>query len=358
MRACSMRTALTTAAGCWCPPRHIVDMAAPADGCVVIRMRCWCGDVAEWRSPAPARARRRARSDGVDRRAQCPPRLPSEAARTSPPACGSRPTAPTSRRPDQPARAGIVVVDARTPDGVRGRPRSGCAQPAARRRSTRCRPGDLPRDAVLVTYCWGPHCNGATQAAARLAALGFSVKEMLGGVAGWRAEGYPFEAVRQAGRSRQNARNRAAARVQCRADPCVPGPEAGTFRTSAVVGPWRPVPKRLARVAARTDRPPTPGDPSMFSVAPVMAGHRSDPRPGPGRRPAGTPAPTSCASSRESARPRRLRARTASARPVASCGCSDCSSGTPASSRTRTTQRSRPASRRAAGRPRRPSRRR
>ena len=51
----------------------------------------------------------------------------------------------------------------------------------------------LPHDAVLVTYCWGPHCNGATQAAARLAALGFSVKEMLGGVAGWAAEGYPFD---------------------------------------------------------------------------------------------------------------------------------------------------------------------
>ena len=51
----------------------------------------------------------------------------------------------------------------------------------------------LPRDAVLVTYCWGPHCNGATKAAARLAALGFSVKEMLGGVAGWAAEGYAFD---------------------------------------------------------------------------------------------------------------------------------------------------------------------
>ena len=52
---------------------------------------------------------------------------------------------------------------------------------------------DLPRDAVLVTYCWGPHCNGATKAAARLATLGFRVKEMLGGVAGWAAEGFQFE---------------------------------------------------------------------------------------------------------------------------------------------------------------------
>ena len=38
--------------------------------------------------------------------------------------------------------------------------------------------------------------TGRRSAASRLAALGFSVKEMLGGVAGWRAEGYPFDARR------------------------------------------------------------------------------------------------------------------------------------------------------------------
>jgi rhodanese-related sulfurtransferase len=48
--------------------------------------------------------------------------------------------------------------------------------------------------AVYVTYCWGPHCNGATRAAAKLAALGFSVKEMIGGIAGWQAEGYDLAA--------------------------------------------------------------------------------------------------------------------------------------------------------------------
>jgi rhodanese-related sulfurtransferase len=50
----------------------------------------------------------------------------------------------------------------------------------------------LPRDALLVTYCWGPHCNGATQAAAKLAALGFAVKEMIGGFDYWRREKYPI----------------------------------------------------------------------------------------------------------------------------------------------------------------------
>jgi rhodanese-related sulfurtransferase len=51
----------------------------------------------------------------------------------------------------------------------------------------------LDRDTLVVTYCWGPHCNAATQAAARLAALGFRVKEMLGGYEAWCAEGHPVE---------------------------------------------------------------------------------------------------------------------------------------------------------------------
>jgi rhodanese-related sulfurtransferase len=49
------------------------------------------------------------------------------------------------------------------------------------------------RDAMLVTYCWGPGCNSATKAAARLARLGFRVKEMLGGLEYWRHEGCPVE---------------------------------------------------------------------------------------------------------------------------------------------------------------------
>lgn len=47
----------------------------------------------------------------------------------------------------------------------------------------------LSRNRVIVAYCWGPACNGATKAAARLSALGFQVKEMLGGIEYWRKEG-------------------------------------------------------------------------------------------------------------------------------------------------------------------------
>ncbi|WP_189952528.1 rhodanese-like domain-containing protein [Streptomyces alanosinicus] len=44
----------------------------------------------------------------------------------------------------------------------------------------------------VVTYCWGPGCNGATRAALALAELGYRVKEMLGGFEYWVREGFAY----------------------------------------------------------------------------------------------------------------------------------------------------------------------
>lgn len=44
-------------------------------------------------------------------------------------------------------------------------------------------------DTVVVTYCWGPGCNGSTRAALEFARLGYRVKEMLGGYEYWVREG-------------------------------------------------------------------------------------------------------------------------------------------------------------------------
>ena len=49
-----------------------------------------------------------------------------------------------------------------------------------------------PRDTVFVVYCAGPHCNGADQAALKLARLGRKVKVMIGGLTGWADEGLAF----------------------------------------------------------------------------------------------------------------------------------------------------------------------
>lgn len=49
---------------------------------------------------------------------------------------------------------------------------------------------EYPADTVFVTYCAGPHCNGATRGAIRLARLGRPVKVMPGGITGWIDEGF------------------------------------------------------------------------------------------------------------------------------------------------------------------------
>ena len=54
-----------------------------------------------------------------------------------------------------------------------------------------------PRDTLFVVYCAGPHCNGANKAAVKLAALGYPVKEMIGGVTGWLDEGFKLSVAVQ-----------------------------------------------------------------------------------------------------------------------------------------------------------------
>lgn len=49
----------------------------------------------------------------------------------------------------------------------------------------------LDRDKVYVTYCDGIGCNGSTKGAWKLAAAGFRVKELTGGLDFWLREGHP-----------------------------------------------------------------------------------------------------------------------------------------------------------------------
>lgn len=51
----------------------------------------------------------------------------------------------------------------------------------------------LSRSLPVITYCWGPGCDGATRAALALAERGFRVKEMIGGIEYWIREGFPVE---------------------------------------------------------------------------------------------------------------------------------------------------------------------
>ena len=55
-----------------------------------------------------------------------------------------------------------------------------------------------PHEVLFVVYCNGPHCNGADRAAALLARLGRKVKKMIGGIEGWKDEGFDLTASQYA----------------------------------------------------------------------------------------------------------------------------------------------------------------
>jgi rhodanese-related sulfurtransferase len=86
----------------------------------------------------------------------------------------------------------ILVIDARSAEAY-----AECHIPGAinlpHRTISPATVAALPKDRVLVTYCWSPACNASTKAAAKLSALGFRVKELIGGIEYWRKDGYPVE---------------------------------------------------------------------------------------------------------------------------------------------------------------------
>ena len=84
---------------------------------------------------------------------------------------------------------GFVLLDVRSPEAYA----TGHVPQAVNlpyRRMTDATLAQYPPDTLFVVYCSGPHCNGADRAALRLAELGRPVKKMIGGIAGWRDEGY------------------------------------------------------------------------------------------------------------------------------------------------------------------------
>lgn len=48
----------------------------------------------------------------------------------------------------------------------------------------------VPSETSVITYCWGPGCNGASRGALAFAALGYPVREMIGGFEYWVREGF------------------------------------------------------------------------------------------------------------------------------------------------------------------------
>jgi rhodanese-related sulfurtransferase len=92
----------------------------------------------------------------------------------------------------QSSQPGFVLLDVRSPDlFAKGHVPGAVSLPHGKIIPSRL--SDWPDDTLFVTYCAGPHCNGAARGALRLAKLGRPVKIMAGGVTGWIDEGFELE---------------------------------------------------------------------------------------------------------------------------------------------------------------------
>jgi rhodanese-related sulfurtransferase len=87
---------------------------------------------------------------------------------------------------------GLVVVDSRSTESWDQGRIPGAIHLPTREIASRAA-GLVPAGSAVVTYCWGPGCNGATRAALEFAKLGYPVKEMIGGFEYWVREGFPTD---------------------------------------------------------------------------------------------------------------------------------------------------------------------
>ncbi|WP_326557759.1 rhodanese-like domain-containing protein [Micromonospora sp. NBC_01796] len=88
----------------------------------------------------------------------------------------------------------LVVVDSRDETAWRQGHLPGAVH-LPRAEIARRAPDVIPPGTAVVTYCWGPGCNGATRAALEFARLGYPVKEMLGGYEYWVREGFAVQSA-------------------------------------------------------------------------------------------------------------------------------------------------------------------
>jgi len=89
-------------------------------------------------------------------------------------------------------RPGFVLVDTRSPESWAQGHVPGAVHLPGREIAARAA-AELDPAVPVVTYCWGPGCNGASRAALALAQLGYRVREMIGGFEYWAREGLAVE---------------------------------------------------------------------------------------------------------------------------------------------------------------------
>lgn len=89
-------------------------------------------------------------------------------------------------------RAGeeVVLVDVRSIEAWNQGHAAGAIHMPYREIADRA-PRELDASTPVVVYCWSPGCNAGARGAVEFAALGYAVREMIGGYEYWRREGLP-----------------------------------------------------------------------------------------------------------------------------------------------------------------------
>ena len=87
---------------------------------------------------------------------------------------------------------GFVVLDVRSPEAFTSGHVPGAVNLPHRRINER-NLAAYDKDVLFVVYCSGPQCNGADRAGVAIARLGRPVKKMIGGITGWKDEGFSLQ---------------------------------------------------------------------------------------------------------------------------------------------------------------------
>ena len=86
----------------------------------------------------------------------------------------------------------IIVIDARKEFGYR-KEHIPLAINLPHREMNEASTTHLDKSKTYVCYCDGIGCNASTKAALNMVRLGFKVKELIGGIAWWKLDGYATE---------------------------------------------------------------------------------------------------------------------------------------------------------------------
>jgi rhodanese-related sulfurtransferase len=89
----------------------------------------------------------------------------------------------------------IIVVDTRSPEAFAQEHIPGAINIPHRTMNDETT-SHLDKTALIVTYCDGVGCNASTKGALNMVKLGFVVKELIGGLAWWKADGLATEGIR------------------------------------------------------------------------------------------------------------------------------------------------------------------